>query len=234
MGWFRKNARDYLGEGTLQSLQGKYVQAVEILSKALELDATLVVAYLHRGIAYLELGRLEEALEDFETALRLDPQEPLGYYNRARVWWQRKDLERAEADLQRTVSLDPTYTEGWGLLAVTRSQREDVDGALAAVERAIALGHPDGYWLRALILESAGWLEGAVQAYEDCVREEKGHMIDARGRRGLVLSQLGRREEAQKELEWVWKRRCKLATESRRKVEKALQALRDEKGEERP
>ena len=45
-----------LKEGTLQALRGEYVRAVETLSKALELDANLMVAYLHRGIAYLEVG----------------------------------------------------------------------------------------------------------------------------------------------------------------------------------
>ena len=124
---------------------------------------------------------MEKALADFKTVLRLDPQEILGYYNRDRVWLRQKAWEQAEEDLKRALDLDPTYVKEWARWAVARSQRGDFRRALAA-ERAIALGHPEGYWLRALVLESAGRLEDVVEAYEVCAGKEKGHDLDARGR----------------------------------------------------
>jgi Flp pilus assembly protein TadD len=82
MGWFRKTAKDYLEEGTLQSMRGEYEQAIKTLSKALELDPQDADAYMHCGIAFLESGQTEKALQDFEESLRLRP-DALCYYNRA-------------------------------------------------------------------------------------------------------------------------------------------------------
>ncbi len=80
MGWFRKTAKDYLEEGTQHSMRGEYGRAIKALSKALEVDPQNAVAYMHRGIAFLNSGQAEKALQDFGASLRLE-QNALCYYN---------------------------------------------------------------------------------------------------------------------------------------------------------
>ncbi len=70
MGWFRKTAKDYhyLEEGTRHSMRGEYGRAIKALSKALEADPQNAVAYMHRGIAFLNSGQVKKALQDFGAA----------------------------------------------------------------------------------------------------------------------------------------------------------------------
>ena len=228
MGWFRRTAQDDLRQGIEQVLVGEYSKAVTTLTRALEQNPNLAKAYLYRGIAYMELGQMDAAFRDLEQALRLAPDEPLGYYSRARAWRKLGELARAEADFTRALELDPTNSEAWLGLALVRTQQAKHDSALRAVERAIALGHPDGHWIRAVILENAGRLDEAVEAYALCVEKAPHRALVARGRRGLILARMGRRKEALEELRRVWKQRRKLDPASRARVERVLAELQAE------
>ena len=219
--WFRrKRAWDELLRGTWQAMTGEYAKAVKTLSKALKRDPHLGEAYLHRGIAYLEMDRVEETLQDLDRAVKLLPQEPMAYYNRALAWMAREDWGRAEADLEQAVDLAPEDAEAWNLLAIVRSQAGKVEEALEAIQQAIALGHPEGWRNRAIILEEAGRLDEALAAWETYARQGKREAVYARARRGLLLWQMGREAEAQEEVAWAWKHRRKLDPFIRERLQK--------------
>lgn len=51
--------------------QGRYDDAIEECSKAIELDPNLATVYFNRGFAYRELGNRAEAIADFEKFITL-------------------------------------------------------------------------------------------------------------------------------------------------------------------
>lgn len=224
MGWFRKTAQDYVLQGTEQSLRREYARAIKTLSKALELDPQEATAYLHRGIAYLESGEKEKALQDFNQSLGLEPS-ALGYYNRALAWLEMGAEERALDDLGQAIRLAPKDRESYLLRGIVYSERGDQERALEDVERAIELKHEGGKRAKAIILERAGWDEEALACWDEVLRGRGGDAI-ALARRGLLLLRLGRREEAQRDLQRAWMKRSELGAEWVEKVKGALEELK--------
>jgi tetratricopeptide (TPR) repeat protein len=226
MGWFRKTAKDYLLEGTDQSLRREYGRAIENLSKALELDPDNATAYLHRGIAFLESGQVEQALQDFTASLQRE-QSAFCYYNRALAWMAKKDLERSLRDLDEAVRLSPEDAENYNLRAIVHSGLGDQERAIADIERAIALGRRSGWMSKAIFLEKAGRDEEALESWGRALEVDPKDAL-ALCRRGLLLLRLGRKQEAQRDLEQAWKKRKVLEEHWRVEIEQALQRLKDE------
>ena len=52
----------------------RYDEAVEILSKAIDVEPRYVPAYVDRAVAYTALGDNEKAIADYETAIELEPE----------------------------------------------------------------------------------------------------------------------------------------------------------------
>ncbi len=224
MGLLRKTARDYLLEGTEQSMRGQYKQAIATLSKAIELDPHHAEAYMNRGIAHLQSGEVERALEDFSQSLRLEPN-PLCYYNRAQAWLARQELERAAADLDEALRLAPQDAEAYNMRAIVLAEQGAHDRALADIDRAIELGHRSGLSNKAIILEMAGKPEEAVACWEQVLKAKPKDAM-ALCRRGLLLERVGKREQARQDLEAAWKSRRSLGEQWQAEVERALQRLK--------
>ncbi len=224
MGWLRKSARDYLLEGTEQSMRGEYERAIVTLSKAIELDPQHAEAHMNRGIAHLESGQVEKALQDFTQSLRLEPN-ALCYYNRAQAWLERREWARAVADLDEAIRLEPEDVEAYNMRAIMLAEQGAYQRALADIERAIEMGHRSGHQNKAVILEMAGRLQEATASW-DRVLKAKPKDAMALCRRGLLLERTGKKEQARQDLERAWKGRKALDEEWRLKVEQALQRLK--------
>jgi len=54
--------------------QGRMLQALEDFNRAIEIDPTIALAYLNRGLAKVFLGNEAEADKDFVETLRLKPE----------------------------------------------------------------------------------------------------------------------------------------------------------------
>jgi len=71
--WRAPSATDYLKQGVTLFEEGKYEQAIDEYTKAIELDPNLTDAYYNRGLAYLMTKQYDLALADFNKAIELDP-----------------------------------------------------------------------------------------------------------------------------------------------------------------
>jgi tetratricopeptide (TPR) repeat protein len=71
----------------------RYVNAIEILTKAIELDPKYAIAYHNRGFAYRGKGELDLALADFDKTIELDPKYAIAYSNRGSVYGQKGELD---------------------------------------------------------------------------------------------------------------------------------------------
>lgn len=224
MGWLRKTARDYVLEGTEQSMRGDYERAITTLSKAIQLDPQHAEAYMNRGIAYLESGQANKALRDFAESLRLEPN-ALCYYNRAQAWLARRDLERAAADLDEAVRLVPEDAESFNMRAIVLCEQGEYERALADIERAIELGHGSGHRNKAIILEMVGEIQEAIACWDQALKARPKDPM-ALCRRGLLLERAGRTEQALRDLERAWKERRALGPRWEAEARQALERLK--------
>ena len=60
---------------------GKYIEAIEILDKVIELKPDFLGAYINRGANYAELGKYKMAIENYEQAVKIDSTNQLALFN---------------------------------------------------------------------------------------------------------------------------------------------------------
>ena len=89
---------------------GRLDDAVEHLSRAVELNPFEPAARIRRGQIRIDQGRADQAAEDFERALALDPDAPAALAGMGRVALQSGDHERAADLFQQALKLSPEAT----------------------------------------------------------------------------------------------------------------------------
>lgn len=119
-------------------------QAIKILEKAIELNATSALVYDALGSAYEEKGNPSEALKCYRKALELDPEyssalERSGYILSTEGQW-----EAAIKTLQRAIEIDPRNVEAYCILGIAFLEgKREKEQAVALFQKALELD-PDG------------------------------------------------------------------------------------------
>jgi len=98
-----KTSLDYLREGSVFYIEGRYKQAIEPYQKALDLEKkeSALEKNLWRvlvdnlGISYGITGDLKKAKETFEYGLSKDPTYPMFHYNMACTYAEMNDRDNA-------------------------------------------------------------------------------------------------------------------------------------------
>jgi len=112
----------WLQKGVALESQGVYEEAIQMYTKAIELDDHYADAYLKRGQAYRVAHSTEpmEALEDFNKAVALDPTNAEAYYQRGLLLAFIIYNEDARTDMKTAAGLGHEGAKQW--LANTEAQ----------------------------------------------------------------------------------------------------------------
>lgn len=78
----RKTSAELLEEGIFQYKSLNYINALELLSKSIELNSTCFEAFFYRGKVKSDLGEYGKAISDFDEVIRLNPVYVPAYKNR--------------------------------------------------------------------------------------------------------------------------------------------------------
>ena len=124
-------------------------RALQVLTKAIELDPSRPVLLIDRSFAWAALGNYQEAKLDLDKAIGISPIRAEAWAFRASARRMLNDMEGAMADTERALSLDPEFPEG--LLERGILKRLMVDNAGARSD-----------WLK--ILQTSPNSEAAVEA----------------------------------------------------------------------
>lgn len=93
---------------------GKYQEAIEACSGAIELDPKLAAVYINRGNAHSEFGDRRQAIKDFNKAIELDPKGGAAYINRGNAYSSLGDHRQAIKDFDKAVELEPKVAAALG------------------------------------------------------------------------------------------------------------------------
>jgi tetratricopeptide (TPR) repeat protein len=154
--------------GYMLSECGKPEPALRFYRRALELDASLVVAQVNSGKVLFSAGRFAEALVSFEAATALAPGDPDAWCSRAGALRELGRLEESAEAARRALSLRPEFPEaainlGNALLKLDRNN-EALDAYLRAGEAGPCLA--TALCGQALALRSLGRFSEALTAFE--------------------------------------------------------------------
>ena len=78
--------------------QGKLAEAVDALTKAIQLDPKMALAYNARGYAHYRLREYSAAIADYDEAIQLDPKYANAYLNRGAAKRAAGDKPGGDAD----------------------------------------------------------------------------------------------------------------------------------------
>lgn len=87
--------------------QNKLEEAIELFTKAIELNATNPHYYNERAVCYLNMGKFELSMFDMNKSIALDEKYAYFYSCRAFLKTKMKDMDGAVEDYERSLELDP-------------------------------------------------------------------------------------------------------------------------------
>ncbi|KAK4162577.1 hypothetical protein QBC43DRAFT_73927 [Cladorrhinum sp. PSN259] len=168
-------AYGYNLRGTFQCLHGKHEEALQDLSKSIELDPTLTQSYIKRASMNLELGSPEKAEEDFNAALAQNDQDPDIYYHRAQLHFIKGDFAEAQKDYQKSIDLDKDFIFSHIQLGVTQYKMGSIASSMATFRRCIKNfpKTPDVYNYYGEILLDQSKFSEAIDNFDTAIELEK-------------------------------------------------------------
>jgi len=144
---------------------GKMTSAERAYRRAVELDPTLVEAWVNLAGALLLQWRFEEALEASQRAAELAGDMPLVHFNMGQAYLYLGDADGLIRCNRKVLELEPDHAAANYFLAVGLLAKDDVAGARTYLARAQALGRrPTPEFLREL--ERKERAAGAVRTIE--------------------------------------------------------------------
>ncbi|MGH7356223.1 MAG: tetratricopeptide repeat protein [Candidatus Rokuibacteriota bacterium] len=206
-------AFEYFARGQMAADRGTQEgneQAVDLLSRAIEVDPTFAVAQYSRGTVHQTLGNRWKAQSDFRAATQLDAgyAEPFKALGDLYLTQPRRLFDQAIEHYGKAIELRPYYADAHVGLGDARAAKGDVDGAIGAYQKALVLNtlNPRVHMsLGKIYYGEKGLYYEAVTAYQKAIELDPGS-IEARMGLGEVYEDKGLYKEAVEEYKRVVER----------------------------
>ena len=172
-------------------------EAIELFTRALELDPALLDALLYRGFFRHGIGEREEALADFDKAIELDPQNAGTYQMMGVVLSDAQKNRHALELFNKVVELDPDYPGIYFHRGLAHFFLWDIDAAISDLTRAIEYnpGSPSAYYARGTVYFLSKQHIRALDDMSATIDRDPGY-TDAYLLRSYIHTELGNAEEA--------------------------------------
>jgi arylsulfatase A-like enzyme/Flp pilus assembly protein TadD len=131
-----------LDEGRTLIVQGRFDEAADTLTRALQNDPGNPTILFQRGRALLAAGHADRAGEDFSAVLALNPRNPDALQNLGSVRLAKGDLDEAAALFQQILDAAPDSPKALTSLGIARVRQGRFADAKPLLEHALAL-EPD-------------------------------------------------------------------------------------------
>ena len=132
---------------------GKYDEAIENITKSIELKNDWEISHFYRAVANQASEKMDEAILDYTKALKINPKMCDAYYNRAKILLEMKnrevDVQKIIHDLDMALSIDENFVDALFAMAAAQKKAGDYTKSLEYLERLLKI-QPDSVHARAL------------------------------------------------------------------------------------
>jgi len=160
-----ENMQAYYLKGKAMQGLSKDDEAVQLFTKAIELQGDFAEALLLRGQIYLRQAKLADALADAEAAIASGKEVESGLLLRGSVKEVENKPEEAEADYRQVLELDPFNQQAYTYIGKLYLKNERYADAVSMMDDAIEMSpvFAQAYELRAEAKKLMGDVEGATK-----------------------------------------------------------------------
>jgi tetratricopeptide (TPR) repeat protein len=153
--------------GEANRLSGKFAEAVNYYTSAIEVNPNFAPSYLGRARATIALTPLKNVLDDLNKAVEIDPNYPEAYMERGLFYMNKRDLKSAQTDLEHAAKLGDSPQVELNLARVLLAQQEN-STAVEAAKRANQMDVTmlDSYLVLGMAYRANGQTEQAVDVLE--------------------------------------------------------------------
>ena len=171
--------------------------AVELFSKAIEINPNYAEAHNNQGNAQQELGRFNEALESYARAILINSNFALAHYNKGNALKHLNRLEEAVESFNKAIDIQPEYVEAYIHRGNLFLELKRLKEALADYEQALAANPniAEAHSNRGNVLQELKKFNEAVASYEKAIYLNSGY-AEAYSNRGNALLEIKRYDEA--------------------------------------
>ena len=183
--------------GVLAAQSKDPLLAVNLISRAIEVNPKNAASYFNRGNALRELGKLDDALENYEMAIAIKPDYTEAYFYSGDILKNSGRLSESITSYEKAIQIQPDlaeayYNRGNALLICKR-----LEEAVASYERAIDIkpNYAEAYYNRGNAFLGLDRLQEAVVSYEQAIAMVP-HYAEIYSNRGVALEKLKRLGDA--------------------------------------
>lgn len=146
--------KEYIDKGIEEIHQGKFEDAIENITKSIELKNDWEISYFYRAVANQASEKWDDAMLDYTKALQINDKMTDAYYNKAKITLSRKDianpdLKKAISDLEKALELDDKFVDALFAMAAAYKKLGDYHKSLEYLEKLLEI-EPQAVNARAL------------------------------------------------------------------------------------
>lgn len=146
--------KEYIDKGIEEIHQGNFEDAIENITKSIELKNDWEISYFYRAVANQALEKWDDAMLDYTKALQINDKMTDAYYNKAKITLSRKDIanpdiKKAISDLEKALELDDKFVDALFAMAAAYKKLGDYHKSLEYLEKLLEI-EPQAVNARAL------------------------------------------------------------------------------------
>ncbi len=181
---------------TLQD-QGKYSDAMQRYTEALDRNPNYADAHLCLGITLSTVGKIEDAIEHYKKVIELDPNDYRAHCGLGQAFYSLGKFDDAQHCYNEAIKLKPDYAVAHKSLAMVFHQQSRIDEAIIHYKRVLELEPDDAdtHNTLGMILGRQGKFDEAVKYFEQAV-SIKPDFIEAHKALSVTLAMMGKSGQA--------------------------------------
>ncbi len=176
---------------------GRHQAALELIGRALAINAAIPSYYHDLGLVYQALDRLEDAAGSYRHALALQPALVEVHINLGAVYCLQGRLEDALACFKAALAVNPDHADAYYNLAYTHSLLGDQAAAVVHYQQALALrpDYTDAYNnLAAIFIAQGNWAAAIVNGEKAVAL--RYDLVQAHNNLGIAYFEQGKYDDA--------------------------------------
>ena len=165
-------------KGEIARNHGKYYDAIDLFTKAIQLNPRSFKAFFNRAFTYDKIGLYNEAICDYTSTIDIRPNHSFCFYNRGITYNKLGDYKKSIYDFSKAIELEPNKPEFYFNRACLYKNIKNYQSAIEDYNIVIKL-FPKLYtpiYNRGICYEKLKMHQNSIKDFETCIQMAKNNI----------------------------------------------------------